>query len=552
MNGEQIAKAALLAVVVALAWLQIWLFLSSPYLNQDVALILSAGARLAEGGRPYVDVIDTNPLAAFYLSAVPAWVSAVTGIPLAGVGLFFWAVLVVASTVFILWLARRVLPDRSSLHIFFLASVLITANIQVYAIREFAQRDHLIILWLIAFALVRYARYEKLAVPAAACMLAGVAAGLGLAMKPQYAVIPLFAEIVLVYWYRKPCLRVRHQELSAAVLLGAFLFLLLFLTGAWDGFIYWSKKIMTGHSAYSIGTLPLILRKVFSDRVDLISLIIILILFSLTLLGRGSSIFRSAALFGVLGLGCFVVMLVQHKGWEYHLVPYRLCALVGFGFLVSDIGVAFRLRAWPAIMVVVAVLLVPFSVAGRDISWMTHGISSGRAQPFPYDEFSDIMERLTRRGERVMFISSNVYPAFPSITYAGRRLAGRLTFAFPIAYMYANTEGYRLPPRWEGFESDFLRLLVEDIRKEKPALLFVSIDSASQALPSGFVIKEYLHRRGFDDSLRSSYVPIGSHFNFEVWAPSSSDSSTGQPGASPALHEAIEYLIEHSLLSPPK
>ncbi len=261
--------------------------------------------------------------------------------------------------------------------------------------------------------------------------------------------------------------------------------------------------------------------------------------------------FRTAAIFGVIGLGCFAVMLVQHKGWEYHLIPYRLCATVGFGFLVSDISIALR-RAWPAVMVVVAILLVPLSVVGRDTSWLADGISSRRAQSFPYDDFSDIMVRLTRPGERVMFISSNVHPEFPSLTYADRRLAGRLTFAFPIAYMYSNTEGYRLPRRWEEFESRFLRLLVEDIRNEKPALLFVSIDSASQALPRGFVIKEYLHRRGIDDSLRSSYIPIGSHFNFEMLVPSVPDPWTGRPGISPALHEPIEYLTNHSLLSPLK
>ncbi len=189
-------------------------------------------------------------------------------------------------------------------------------------------------------------------------------------------------------------------------------------------------------------------------------------------------------------------------------------------------------------MTVAVIIIIPFAVSGHDISWMTEDLSSGKTHPLPYSDFSDIMERLTRPGDPVMFISSSVFPAFPVITSAGRRLAGRLTFAFPIAYMYNGTEDYELPPKWKDFESDFLRLLVEDIRKEKPSLLFISTDTVAQALPRGFMIREYLHRRGFDDSLHGSYVPIGSHYRFQVLLSAAAPDST----------EAIRYLKSHGLL----
>jgi hypothetical protein len=517
MKTQGVSALVLRVIVICLAAMYIWLTFGAPDLNRDVALILTAGERIAHGALPYVDVIDINPPTAFYVSTIPAFVSSLLGIPLAYAGFYFWWFIITGSLGMMIWLIAKIFPKKGAVDFLFLTAVIILSTILIYAREDYAERDHVIILWLVCFALVRYARYEQISVPLWAATGSGLAAGIALAMKPQYVILPVLIELCCAFWNGRLLLRWRDWELPAGIMMAAVLFLHPFLfpsmaAGAMD----WLKITMLGYDAYAPPSLENILREVFSDRAELISLVVSLALAWLALLGRKSTVFRGSSLFGILALASFAVMLIQHRGTPYHHVPYRFCAMVGLGFLITDVTVFFRGKYWSGVLAIVTLLLLPFTLSAFDIRMLSDKFSSRQGGKFAYNDFTDIICSLSKPGEPVMFISSTVYPAFPAITYADRRSTGRLPIAFPIPFMYHGTEGYSLPPRWKELEPRILRMFVEDIRREKPAVLFISKEKGTQGLPLSFDIKDYLSLRGFDDSLRSDYVSIGSYRNFEI------------------------------------
>ncbi len=552
MKKQGAAGLVLWVIVIVLAALYVWLAFGSPYLNRDVAGLLTAGERIARGALPYVDIIDVNPPTVFYLSAIPAILSSLLGIPLAYVGFYFWWLIVTGSIGIMIWLIVRVFPMKGVVDFLLLTAVIILSTILIYAREDYAERDHVIILWLVCFALVRYARYEQIAIPLPAAIGSGLAAGIALAMKPQYVLLPLVIELCYAFWKGKFDLRLHDRELLAAASAGAILLLHPFLLPGMAGkTLDWLKITMLGYDSYAPPSLENILREVFSDRAELISLIAGLALAWLALLGRKSTVFRSSSLFGVLALVCFAVMLLQHRGTPYHHVPYRFCAIVGLGFLVSDATVFFRGKYWPGVLAIATLLLLPFTMSVMDTRMILDKLSSRQGGKFPYTDFTDIISSLSKPGEPVMFISSTVYPAFPAITYAERRSTGRFPIAFPIAFMYYGTKGYTLPPQWKELEPRFLRMLLEDIRREEPVLLFISKEKGTQGLPLDFDIKEYLSRRGFDDSLRSDYESIGSYRYFEIRIRPPRTSLADGTRANPDSLEAVQMLKRRKLLYAP-
>lgn len=547
MNLTNVPRALLLAVVLALTAFHCWLIFASPYLNHDVAQYLSAGQKIAEGGLPYVDIIDTNPPAILYLSAVPAFAAQILHLSLAKTGLLYWAAIVLGTIGFITWLTRRAFPRMGHEEILFIAGIWVTTSILVYAHRDFAQRDHLIVLFLGTMFLVRYARYEGTPIPRSASIAGGIAAGFAAAMKPHYLLLMMAIEILLRFRFRKFSLRLQHAELSSLAVTFVSLLVPPVVVPATSGSsIYWIGKIARGYTAYNTVKVEYILRMIFSDPWTLFWLIVSLSLSWLALVRGSRDRFKGASLFGIVALISLLLVILQHKGWTYHLIPFFVAAAVGLGYLVSDIACLLRNGYRSMVIVCGGVLLLPMAFLNPEVRTMAEDTLKQPAWVFPYNNFTEIIKALTRRDESVLFISSSVLPAYPAITYSERSYAGRFLSAFPIAFMYNQSEDYHISPGWQDDEPRYLSMLIEDVRRDQPKIIAVSLEKNVQALPSYFRIGEYLRLRGFYDSLGTDYSAVGHFMEFEILIRGDKD----QRGKELDSLDSVQLLRKRGLLTP--
>jgi hypothetical protein len=547
MNFTNVSRTLLVAVVLVLTAFHSWLIFASPYLNHDVAQYLSAGQKIAKGGLPYLDIIDTNPPAILYMSVVPALVARTLHLSLTETGLVYWAAVVLGTIGFITWLTRRAFPRMSLEEILFIAGIWITTSILVYAHRDFAQRDHLIVLFLGAMFLVRYVRYEGTPIPLPASIVAGIAAGFAAAMKPHYFLLIIAIEVLFRFWFGKFLFRPQHAELvTLAVTFVALVVTPVIVPATSESSLYWIGRIARGYTVYNTVKVEYILRMIFSDPWMLFWLIVSLSLSWLALIRVSNDRFKGASLYGIVALVSLLLVILQHKGWTYHLIPCFVAAAVGLGYLVSDLA-RFLSNGYRSMVIVCGgVLLLPMSFLNPEVRTMAEDTMKQPVWVFAYNNFTEIIMTLTRRDESVLFISSSVLPAYPAITYAERNPAGRFLSAFPVAFMYNPSEGYHISPQWQDDEPRYLSMLIEDVRRDQPKMIAVSFEKNVQALPSYFRIGEYLRMRGFYDSLGTDYRAVGCFMEFEILIRGDKD----HRGEELDSLESVQLLRRRGLLTP--
>ena len=158
------------------------------------------GARLAlHGAKMYgPEIFETNPPMIFWLSAVPVAVAHWLHVAETAMGKLF----VVALECLVGWVCVRLLRtmrqgelDRGTLN------GLIFLFVTVFAVmpaRDFGQRDHLLALLCLPYVFAAAVTAEGRAVARWAGVMIGVAALVGIAMKPHQVLIPIAVETTLI------------------------------------------------------------------------------------------------------------------------------------------------------------------------------------------------------------------------------------------------------------------------------------------------------------------------------------------------------------------
>jgi len=161
-------------------------------------------------------------------------------------------------------------------------------------------------------------------------------------------------------------------------------------------------------------------------------------------------------------------------------------------------------KVWKTIL-----LLIPLAVIS--VLSVNSFRYAGTAYP-AMEEFLKVIETYSNPGERVSFISTSVYPKYPTLVYADRLPGTRFMSAFPIALIYSDVEAsdsmdfnYRSFSDMAGEELQFLTELGEDIQANRPALVFIDAETGLQACPAGFVTYDYLAGSGWLEKYMTDY-----------------------------------------------
>ena len=400
--------------LVAMQWAWVALVLAVPtalglaiqlsaYPNHDVAWVLWGAREMLQGAQYGRDIIEPNPPLAWYLSMPTTALAMALNVPLDRTFTIALALAGAFSAATLVWLRPLNMSVRQSTT---LAAVAVIALVTITG-REFGQREPLMMIMVLPYLALGGRRFDGGPVPGLAARIAiGVIAGLGFALKPYFLVVPLLIEVVLRLWGRGSRTLFRSENVSAAAVILAY--------GLW---------VLAFEQTYLYEIIPLV-REIYwsfdypisaiSGR--LIPLILGVIPFTYLAFKRkdGLGLVLSAAFFGFI-----FSYLVQHKGYDYHLIPSRTLALLLAARFMLEPSLE-RIYRWAALALVLSYFALWMD---KSVQWWA------RAQPGGslYREIEQINNSITRHasGGRYLVITIRTYPNFPAGIYAPARYASR-------------------------------------------------------------------------------------------------------------------------------
>ncbi len=187
-------------------------------LSQDQAWLLYAAGRLLHGTQLYGPrLVETNPPLIIWLSTLPAVLA--THLHLQPLLVLQWLVssLIVLSSLWSLRILRRADILRNHLTTLATFAFLLVAQTWMDPV-DFGQREHLLVLLLLPYLLASlFSSTNTLSL--AERLALGIAASVGICIKPQQVLILLGTELFLALWYRQ-LRRLWCPELLALILTG--------------------------------------------------------------------------------------------------------------------------------------------------------------------------------------------------------------------------------------------------------------------------------------------------------------------------------------------
>jgi hypothetical protein len=477
-------------------------------LNHDVGWYLYVAGALLEGEGLYRSLIEINPPLSSYLSVVPVLLASKIGHPVEIVTKLLVLMLVLLTTAWSTWLVAATNTSRWLSPLFAAAALL--ALLGAPGI-DFGQREHLMMAFVLPYVVVTWRRLTGNAVGRSAAILAGALGGVGIALKPHFVVIWLALEAWHVMRGRSGLRAALRLESLAVVGVGAlYLLFVINVHREYFGLLWEARELYAQFNSQARGELAL-------------SAHLVPLLFGLFLLRRaeGARALLAQAFLVVAATG-FAIMILQGKGWSYHLYPVLAGSIVLTMVLVDEIV---RTTRWSlssqALMRSVALCLLIVglaSVAGTALQQHTaerdRRLNELDAR-VPY--FSELST-----GSAVLFLTDRVEEGFPLVTRTRLEWGSAFSHLWWIKALYQDSSATAIrlhePDEMPRLEQRYVDALIGRMRKTEPDYVLVDTTAKSFYGGNAFPYVEYLSRfPGFRDEWRR-YERAGQLDGFAVWS----------------------------------
>jgi hypothetical protein len=471
-------RAVLLIAAWVLADIVVRLAIDPLAILHDQALYIECGRRIALGQLPYRDFFDINPPLIMYLNAVPALLARMAGVNPVPVFTIALALLSGWSA----WAAVRIaqpLIGASFLDRLILLMVPLGPCALAAWKMDTGQREHLFVLLYYPFFVLRVVR--SMTPPARSrhgSFWYGVAAGVGVCIKPHFVLPALCVEAVLLLRRRA------SKHLAAPEVFGAIAFasvyaihFLLWPASMRDGFFHRVVPLVWfGYSAYDVPVLvflPFVLRGL--ARAGLFT--------TLALVTRKYALRVFAWPAAAFTAGSLVSAALQHKGWTYHYLPADAGSVLLLGIAAASLktrALAWNVRAGRAWATVTAGLILAVLFA-----WPAHH----QRRSIGLYSFHTMLERYTAPGDGAVVVSTSVSDAYPAVLQTGRHLVTRHLWGGMLALAFRAEEG-----GFSGAAEQRRRFLEEtaaDIERNRPRAVFLDDRAPCLGCPAGFRVSAY-------------------------------------------------------------
>jgi hypothetical protein len=508
------------------------------YAGPDTGFLLDEAARVLDGARLYLDLVEMNPPLTVLLNLAAVLLARATGLPVIPVYQVACAVAVLLLLLLAGWLLRRLLPGDTVRR----RAMALTLAFVFFCLvgQDFGEREHLVLALAVPYLLLAAARAAGREVPAPAAALIGILAGCAFAMKPHFVLLWPAVLAFLVVARRVPVRRLWPETAALAGFLAlyglaivlwapGYLDLVRLLAGPYTRFLYvpfW-ELLVRGPGA----------------------LLAAFALLAYAAIGRRGP---TPGLPGVLALGavvCLVAGAAQQKGFSYHFYPALGLSALLLGSIVTGGGAVPRSwvdRVYRVLAIGVMATLVVVG-CGRT------ALLALRPDRDPEQVQMERLLPLVREraaGQSVYVMSYNISSAFPLINYAGARSASRFPQLWILAAAYmeqlrgSGPLRYRAPAEMTPSER-FLNLAVyEDLRDQRPRLLVV-LQHARDLPSNGFRRLDYVGYFGRDPRIArelARYQRIADLGDFVVYE--RLGEGAARTGPAPAVRPGTQDILQ--------
>ena len=432
----------------------------------DLSWLLYVAGRLLDGARLNLDVVEINPPLIVWLNVPPALVARFLGVPDIQVYRAAVALAAILSLWFVARLLRREDPARGTLDRRLLL-LLLAVVLFVLPLADFGQREHLLLIATLPYIVVAAARANRRAIPRSAAAVVGLAAGLGLALKPYFLLLPLLLEAWLAA--RRSVRPVRPETVAAAGVLLVYAGAVLVFGGDY-------LSLARAYGAEYVGYLrdPLLLTALAGQGAGIP---LLALLAALALRGRGRrGAVDTAMLLATLAL--YASAVLQQKGWRYYFYPAMATGLVSLAIQVGrargvPLSLAGRIYAAAAMA---ALAFVPVRAAADGL----RELARPRLARFAADPDLPALAQAVRAaapGGSLWALSINMASSFPLVREVGGSWTSRLPGLWLLESLYRDQLAgqaplaFRVPEEQPPAERYLNRVVVEDLRRGRPDLI---------------------------------------------------------------------------------
>ena len=517
----------------------------------DIAFPLWAADRMQHGARLYVDILEINPPLFIWLDLPLTWLSRVTGL-----GAITWyriatSLLLLVSLAGCWWALEKGLDDdppayRRLLWVAAAFALLLLPRL------DWGEREHLSLALTLPYILLGIARARGKAVSKRGALLTGLAAGIGIALKPHFVLVWLGREIGArvgggsrvdsqrsTVVDRRPStvdpasearFRVDAETLTVPLVCIGYLASVILIH---PEYFHLLRELGPAYQKFLRNSVLLTLLLGDGSAIVIGALIVAL---AFRRIPKHAAVWR--VLIGSM-LGYFLAAVIQAKGWRYHFYPALGLSMMLFAAMVWD--------AWRPPNVIPAVIPAKAGRAGNRLIRLFAAIPAAAlatavivsavlalrqvADPLnprydPDPSIGALIPIVQQRaaGKPVFVISPNMASGFPLTNYAGSVWPSRLSNMWPAVVAYdsaTKTSGpvqFRERNAMGPVERFGLKTTVQDFIESRPALVLslIAVDQPGW----GMQRLDLLRWLRLDPDFSAAWVAydsLGRVGNYTIW-----------------------------------
>ena len=386
------------------------------YMWVDMAWILDSTQQLINGGVFGKDIVDSNPPFIWYLSVPLVWLSKLTNWHIEHI---FWVTICFLTSLILLWVTSLIKrePKKEIIN----PNTLLLASGYVFFIgsgETMGQREYLTLLFTLPYMAMTILRLNGSKPSFQESALAGIIAGIGVAFKPYFLVIPFFVELV-AYIKKKQISFIYRSEVIFGFITVSIFYIILFTFASqyifdivpllrksfWAWNVSYSFLIVSGGAVVAALLIPSIL----SQRVKFPSLLY---------------------LFLASGFGFTISYIIQRKDFYYHKFPIFALAIIILSILISETIQRrnyFLGKFKKNIIILVILLTISLAIRTEDAKkWYDLQKKFTKNFDIHYSNQKKIIDLLNQYDSKEKFlgVSIDLYPGFPTAIYVKPQWAG--------------------------------------------------------------------------------------------------------------------------------
>lgn len=545
------------------------ILLSNGNLNHDNARLLYCASEWIRGSQLYSGIVDINLPMIFYLYSIPSFISTIFSISII-LSFDICVTLLCAISLLLSYTIIKKIPIGEVQWLKYYATVVCTYIFVLLPGYDYGQREHLCILFIMPYLFLAitclYGQFLSVRIRC----LSGLMAGIGFSIKPYFVLVFVAILAFLIVYSRRKDILWRIENLLIYMILVTYAFLLFYCHSA---FFTIASVTMQFYFAHNRGFFLHFLESITAGGwgASLVCLFIT---------ARHREHLPALLMIFMTGTVFLIVAYIQKKGWTYHYYPanaivflflsvflfayarlyelsYDIVSKSRIRFLLSflilcvisvttdnlviciiaalfAIGLIFifirgKIRNWHpgpnAIKAIYNYWVVGFMVFWVALMGCTSIQSNVRAYALKHDYdlyVTAIKEKA--HGKPVYFMTPSIFPAFPVVLYSGVRCSvrfGDLGLVTGLYYMRNSCPdckiAYHSPDSMPDVERWFKSIVVQDLIKDPPALIFVDERKQKPGLKAQFDFIEYFSMDEDFVRLIKSYVRTESIGNFGLY-----------------------------------